>query len=94
MVEGIDVLLHQGLAQFELWTGRAAPRRRMQAMVRDFYSRSPVSTDMSPLLDSKQDETTSLERSLKDMDAQLLKVLNARLALCTHLAKTQVRATP
>jgi len=91
VVEGIDVLLEQGLEQFERWTGRAPPRRRISAVVHDFYKRSPVSTDMSPLLDSRHDESQALARSLRDVDLQLIKILNARMALAASISKSLVR---
>lgn len=60
---------------------------RMTAMAHDFYSRSPVSTDMSPLLEPRVEEVAALRRSLVGMDAQLLRLLSARMALCQQMAK-------
>lgn len=38
-VEGIDVLVEQGLAQFALWAGRPAPADKMETVVRAHYDR-------------------------------------------------------
>jgi len=41
-VDGLQMLLHQGAAQFSLWTGREAPHRVMrQALVNELRSRLP-----------------------------------------------------
>jgi shikimate 5-dehydrogenase len=38
-VDGLNVLVEQGIAQFEIFTGKPAPVRVMRQAVRDQYSR-------------------------------------------------------
>ncbi|ELR16544.1 uncharacterized protein ACA1_168040, partial [Acanthamoeba castellanii str. Neff] len=48
VVEGIEILLAQGLAQFEIWTGREAPRaaiiEKIVATFKDGLYASPLPT--------------------------------------------------
>ena len=33
-LDGLQMLIHQATAQFELWTGKSAPREVMERMIR------------------------------------------------------------
>jgi shikimate dehydrogenase len=38
VVDGLEILVAQGAASFERWTGTTAPRQAMRAAVRDIAS--------------------------------------------------------
>ena len=51
VVRGVDVLLEQGFAQFELWTGRRCPRKEVSAKVWDKYNAAhPLTVSRRPTI--------------------------------------------
>ena len=59
-LDGLDVLPEQGFAQFELFTGRRAPRRLMRTVILQEYRG-----------EEGQYDPGAIKRRLENLDAQL-----------------------
>lgn len=96
VVEGIDMLVEQGIAQFALWTARTPPRNRMEEAVRGYYdalsardaaqatmapSPTAVGHGLAPTSPSSSPLLSASVARMRDLDTQIQRLAHARATL-------------